>query len=271
MFILCLLLTFNVLAKTIIVSDIDDTIRRSNVLNKFDAGIRLFGTPAAFPGLDLIYKEMGKKAQLDGEKLPIVFISASLPFLYNGGAWLDLIKMPDFTVIQRQSLFHDAKEFKISNIKRFLEQEYQIGDQILMFGDNGEHDPVVYTQVLKDLGLEGKIFIRDVRADVSFYAPFKNGKRLPGIHYFLSELELVNIEPISSLDKATINKIVELAEKNKLIPSFMKNRIKKKILDCRRKYPGKASYAVIKCNKLAASRLNNWLKRVDSYLLKQIK
>jgi hypothetical protein len=131
-------------AKTILISDIDDTIKNSHVLDKSDALFNAGKTANLVLGMNAVYRAV--KAQ-----------DASLKFFYVSNApkaimesrhrrFLSLNKFPAGSLRLRDSLFQN--DFKITEIRKILKMDRP--DTVILSGDNGEKDIFVYAQMKKE-------------------------------------------------------------------------------------------------------------------------
>jgi phosphatidate phosphatase APP1 len=261
LFIFLFLISFNsVFAKVVVVSDIDDTIRQSHILNLLDAGIRLAGNPEEFKDLGVIYQALSEASmENSGEKMAIVYISASTKFFYLGEEWITLRQFPQGEVVQRQSLSEDKKMFKVSNIIRFLGENYVPGDELFLFGDNAELDPEIYQEVLKKTNLKGTIFIRDVRVKLGRYTVKKDTRYNRGadINYYTSGLELVMRPEFSVIKEKIKPQLLKLRADKKLLADFMVNQIRSEILSCSSQGTGRNYQRCIRKRKAMADAFIN--------------
>jgi phosphatidate phosphatase APP1 len=222
-------------ARVVVVSDIDDTIRQSNVLNLADAAIRLAGKPKEFKDLGVVYSALNELSIVESsEPMAVAYISASTKKFYDADEWINLRKFPKGEVIQRKSISEDKKDFKVNNIVRFLAENYKEGDTLFLFGDDAELDPEIYQEVLRKTNLKGSIFIRDVRLKLGRYAVKKDPRYNRGIdiNYFTSALELV-MRPEFILIREKIKPLLLQLKNNKeLLADFMLDRIRSAILTC---------------------------------------
>lgn len=255
-----LILSTQIYAKTLIISDIDDTLRQSNVVYKPDAAFRLLGTPEPFKGLRSLFVALKNQASEKGDILSIAYISSSTPLFYNAKAWLEKKHFPVGEVVQRDSIFQDSRRYKLEAINRFLDLNYDDGDEVLFFGDNAELDPGIYLEVTKLRKLSAQIFIRDIKAITSIYSPKKTGHKMPGIHYFGAELELLLILPFKPFAGRLKNQLQQYLKAGNSLPKYLKDRIAKQLKKCNfPRFSTRYYYCRVEADKLA----NNWMKKVN--------
>ena len=194
------------LAKIVIISDLDDTIRQVNV-SEIEEAIAIVSaersglvTIPKFEGLNRIYNDIKKNYQTD-----YYYLSASYPFIYNAQNWINKNNFPKGSVLQRGSGDEfDSGEFKRRILKSIINKYQSVEDEVtfLFFGDNGEHDPETYEYIVEEANIRNNsyIFIRDVVTDANFIYPDSRDLN-ENIFYFLTEKQLINsgLTPFISL------------------------------------------------------------------------
>ncbi|MBF0361636.1 MAG: hypothetical protein HQK49_11530 [Oligoflexia bacterium] len=229
----------NSLANVIVVSDLDDTLRMTDVRNTGNAIVNHIIGIRPFQMLIDIYQQIKEYYESTGDQVMFYYLSSS-PRIVDIKDWLKFHGAPEGIVRQRGFLefFERGSKYKSKELKKFLKQYIEqhkirsfaknfveseefrdllkgnellgyeflpnskksekIKDiRILFFGDNGQYDPIVYSNVFKDPDLDFKgnnieahIFIRKVVTDV---------EDLPGINYFNDERELLEDPAYSSI------------------------------------------------------------------------
>lgn len=159
---LCALLTisFNsVSAKTIVISDIDDTIKMTGVLNnKIHVGFNGLFSKRAFAGMSELYNEYNAKGY------GIYYVSGS-PKMID-------CRIEDFLVEKdfpqgdqrflKDKISTDTYKFKMESIRNVIAKENPTS--LILIGDDTEHDPDVYNDISKEYpGLVEAIYIRAVQ------------------------------------------------------------------------------------------------------------
>lgn len=156
---LFLLMSMSVSAKTLIISDIDDTLKRTNVLGYMLGGLR---TTNPFIGLPALYSnflcndEPTVKAQEfcrkfrglnHSENRSLVYVTAATGRLQMfGREFISRSNFPQVPVIGKE-VERETLEFKINTLKEIIKgEEY---DEIILIGDNGQHDVGAYRAVTK--------------------------------------------------------------------------------------------------------------------------
>jgi hypothetical protein len=132
-------------AKTVVISDIDDTIKISHVLDTWDMGLNAFRTGNLFLGMNTAYQEL--KAQ-----------DPTIEFFYVTNAPIDIMEGKHSTFLRtndfpnhenmrlRESL--GEKNHKVKAIAAILKQTNP--NFVILLGDNGEADIDVFTSIVKD-------------------------------------------------------------------------------------------------------------------------
>ncbi len=150
-----------------VVSDIDDTIKQSNVLDKKALIANTFCKPfQPTPGFPEFYAELAR----DGASFH--YVSASPWQLYPSlKKFLDAAGYPSGPVHLRsfrvkdasfyQFLFHDSRDYKKETIASILKR--YPNKRFILIGDAGEHDPEIYVWATKTFpGRIQKVIIRKV-------------------------------------------------------------------------------------------------------------
>ena len=198
-------------------------------------GVVNIGRPKEFKDLGVIYNALNEFSIVESnEAMAVAYISASTKKFYDADEWINLRKFPKGETIQRKSVSEDKKNFKVTNIIRFLSENYKEGDTLFLFGDDAELDPEIYQEVLRKTNLKGSIFIRDVRIKLGRYAVKKDPRYNRGIdiNYFTSGLELV-MRPEFILIKEKIKPLLlQLKNEKLLLADFMLDTIRDEILRC---------------------------------------
>lgn len=207
-----LVLSFQSFARElVIISDLDETLRVANVEHHFKAGLKLIGGVKPYEGMQHIFAEI--KAKNPDAKF--YYLSNSYPFLYNGERWTDKYDFPDGVVFQR-SLKDKSAEFKPRKLKEIAAAHPDA--ELLMFGDNIEHDPKFYREFLAETQREARVFIRDARLEFT---------EEPGMTYFQTENQITDDLLMSEETTAAVRGLPF----NKLVPKFLLKNLKKRLIE----------------------------------------
>lgn len=145
-------------AKFGVISDIDDTILKTNVRNKFKMILTTVlsnaHTRVPFEGVAAFYQAL--QAGVSGEENnPIFYVSSSPYNLYTLLVkFLKLQEIPLGPIFLKDFGTHtpftsgDHKTHKLENIQNVLDTYADM--QFVLIGDNSEQDPEIYKQIVKD-------------------------------------------------------------------------------------------------------------------------
>lgn len=144
-------------AKTILVSDIDDTVKLANVQNLGEAAYYSFDDSSRFLGMSELYSLIKK----DNSDLDVFYLSKA-PSWLMAGTHTRLLKnghFPEGQYIPRTS--YPASLHKIFSLRDIIDRTHP--DQVIFFGDNGEQDSPVYEQIKNEYQGKGIHFLQFIR------------------------------------------------------------------------------------------------------------
>ncbi|WP_417336468.1 phosphatase domain-containing protein [Halobacteriovorax marinus] len=151
------LVNLSVSAKTLVISDIDDTLKRTNVLGYFTGGLRstnpFIGLPELFN--DFLCNEEETQAKRDYCKKfrghnhslnrSLIYVTAASGRLQMfGREFISRSGFPQVAVIGKET-GRDTLEYKVSVVSEIVKASNY--DEIILIGDNGEHDVGAYKAV----------------------------------------------------------------------------------------------------------------------------
>lgn len=176
-----------------VVSDIDDTIKKSYVTDKLKAAKTLlfenYTTQEKFVGTPELYQALDKASDgsIDGD---IYYISGS-PMQLSGSieSFLDYNHFPQGSVdLKRMGLGKNDDsllqqiEYKLGKLRTLFET--YPNKKFILFGDSGEKDPEIYKQISKEYpGRVIAIYINNVTSDDA------KSSRYEGIHLTIDASE----------------------------------------------------------------------------------
>lgn len=174
-------------SKTLIVSDIDDTIKIAHVRNTWDMIWYSQVTTNAFKGMTETYGAVLNEDLSNNEPNSEVIYVTNADSLFMGNSHTEFIKKNHFPegkiFFQKNDLDVDHK---YNTIKSYLEKNSF--DKLIMVGDNGQEDINFYSRITDEF--KDKIFIRTYIRKVygapTEVVPFKEGQ-IP----FVSPLEIL--------------------------------------------------------------------------------
>jgi hypothetical protein len=174
-----------------VVSDIDDTIKISNVLDRKQLLINTFARPfQAVPGTAEHYREIAEQPDsafhyVSGS--PHHLYPALADFLHDAGFPEGSMHLRDINL--RQEIFshqNGTEQHKLTVVRKLLRDFPQ--RQFIFFGDSGELDPEIYGQLAREFSSQViEIHIRDVtkqsRTDLRYAKAFRD---IPAQHWSIS-------------------------------------------------------------------------------------
>ncbi len=224
------LVTSSIQARTIIITDIDDTIRQTNVLSKFHSAKSVVTSTPAFPALLDIYNHFN--FHFLKTDLRFYYLSAAPVCLVGHDDWVEKKKLPVGPVYQRPCDVTWLRSeytaiYKFKTILEIIDHNIFIygveNTKVILFGDNAEHDPEVYRKILKEFGniLPISIYIRDIRVEATELDTELTVKKLDDVNYFLTENDLLDDANFEILPETLMNKIKFDFKSGKLFPKYL--------------------------------------------------
>lgn len=223
-------------SKTLIISDIDDTLKKSNSVGKAAEQAYHFLRKIPYFEMRDLFNEIKKEGRLQDEETKFYYVSAAYQITFNAQSWISKNKFPaGYSYLKTKDTKAPTYDFKYKTIKNLIEFEKRTlaeGEalHVLMFGDNAQFDAVVYADLSRDLHLDSKIFIRDVRAEATFFDSSLPIKKLEGVNYYFSEIELFRFSDLVkyiSVDLA--NRAYESYKNETLIPSYTLKTLERRL------------------------------------------
>ena len=147
--------------RIVIISDIDDTIKISHVLDKSEALRNAFDYEHPFKVMSNLYQEFLKA----NPQTHIAYVSNAPDFLMqkSHAKFLNHNSFPTGDLMLSESL--DSENHKIQAI-HFQIEKYK-PDVLIMLGDNGEKDINVYDQIQREYSATGLKMLTYIRIDYS--------------------------------------------------------------------------------------------------------
>lgn len=210
-------------AKTLVVSDIDDTIKLTDVLNTNTQIVRnaLF-SKTAFSGMSALYRELDKKGAV------IKYVSGSPTYIrpiLNKFMAHNQFPQPQNMVLREKGAVQYSH--KLNSIKKLIEVERP--DEIILIGDDGEKDPEIYDIISKQFPRKvSGIYIRAIQnASLPSNGLMRN---------FFSAVEIAGVENIKgNLSSQSVSRVANsfinqdsgaaLAIKNRYCPINGRNEL----------------------------------------------
>lgn len=145
-------------AKTLLISDVDDTIKLANIPSTVQSARYALDDESRFTGMAALYHLITQDAPEFGG---VIYLSNAptwlmkdthLDFLTNG-------EFPKGTYIGRTT--DSAASHKLNRIREILNKEKP--DRVILVGDNGENDPLFYSMIQMEFSSQGIEFIPFLR------------------------------------------------------------------------------------------------------------
>lgn len=191
-------------AQTLLVSDVDDTIKLANVQSYAGSARYAVDSKSRFMGMSELYQLL----LLDNPDLQIVYLTKApswlmqkthLSFLKNG-------KFPEGRYIPRKDL--TGSNHKIETLRALLPEIRP--KKVILIGDNGEKDATIYRQIVSEFastGIEFHQFIRTITY-TTFFNPFSFIARTQVA--FVTPIEVsLELEKNGFLKKASVQKLLD--------------------------------------------------------------
>lgn len=183
---LALLVSGHLLAKPLLVSDVDDTIKVSYVLEKHSVTANAFMMKNVFMGMPDLYQRIQSNTKSDVKYL------SNAPTKFVGRLhrkFLRKNKFPKGDLVTRS--FYEIRkgsEHKVNSLRKFITDNNP--ESMILIGDNGEKDTEVYHQIATEFPeVEMHTFIRQAYSSVghseNFAKPLEENQRP-----FVSSIEI---------------------------------------------------------------------------------
>lgn len=217
---LCLVLLPSVFAKVIVVSDIDDTIKKANSANGGIGQAYHFLRKKVYLEMRDLFVELERSYEDLGEEVEFYYVSAAPDVLFNQQKWLAKHKFPQGYDRLRVPGDGNTYTYKTKVIGDIL-AKMSPSDTFYFFGDNSSKDAIVYSELTEKMGLVNSyIFIRDVSSEATDWSSALPIHRLEGVNYFFSEAELVDHPTLFFISEELRAKIAKAYAERELIPEY---------------------------------------------------
>lgn len=208
-------------AKTLLVSDIDDTIKVSHVLNIFGKVVRSTDVTTPFRGMSDLYRFIQKDQNLTSEK--IIYLSnapekiAGVPALkISHQTFLKVNQFPEGVLDLRPDIFE--QNHKIKELRRLIDQT--MPEVVILIGDNGEKDAEIYHQIQAEyasVGIQVVTFIHQLYSSrESAFLPDRLSEKghslYPEQFGFVTPIEIAL--KLTELDLITEDSLQKLIDRN---------------------------------------------------------
>lgn len=154
-------------APFVLISDVDDTIKVSQILDPVGKVIRFLADPVEFAGMSTLYHQLLDHANRDGRDHGFAVVSGT-PWVLGWSVWefLEEFAFPEASIVSMRPIAVDTLEFKSDEISKILDQDALNGGQIVLVGDDTEVDYDAYLAAKRQVAdlrkMNTEIFIRRV-------------------------------------------------------------------------------------------------------------
>lgn len=188
----------------VLLTDVDDTIKVSHVVDTVSKVVRFLSDPEAFAGMADLYHAMLSEAQTRGLRPNFIVLSGT-PTLFESSV-IDFLKTYNFPqplrVITRPMLM-DTEEYKTEAVTTIAGHPVMKDASIILIGDDTEHDFAAYSKSIESVGslppFESQIYIRRVTGDAqttSKSIAFDSAGDIAVVEYLKGRLSLAAAERV---------------------------------------------------------------------------
>lgn len=183
-------------AKTLVVTDVDDTVKVTDVLNTKNTIYNALFSKAAFSGMAELYRQM------DTKENTFYYISGSPTFIEERvSSFLDFNNFPQRSnLVLKKGLNSPTYDYKVAAITKIVQEMNP--DKIILIGDDTEHDPEIYETINNKFPNKVEsIYIRAVQD--------RQLPKLANIRNFFSAVEVAGLEmQKGNLSSESLKKVV---------------------------------------------------------------
>jgi hypothetical protein len=174
--------SFKAFSNTLIISDIDDTIKISHVRDQIDLVANAMVTTAPFKGMSELFVEI----LTENPESEIIYVTNADDFWMHG-SHTNFIRNNNFPEGKIFFRTGGSETHKYDTIKKYLNSHPSI-DKVIMLGDNGEKDISSYSKIEKEFEnrLTFKTYIRTVYSTPETTLPLEKNQIA-----FISPLEIL--------------------------------------------------------------------------------
>lgn len=209
-------------AKTILITDIDDTIKKANSMGGV-GGVYHFLRKKPYLETRDLFNEIKNDEVTRGNKIAYYYVSAAPSFTFDANEWIAKNNFPvGPAFLKTRENGGETYAYKYRTIKNIIENELKKDSdlKIIFFGDNSQHDAKVYYDLNIEMNLGAEIFIRDVSTEATYFSSTLPLVRLPGVSYFFSEMELITHPSFLFMSSNLKTLITKEYKKVDLVPPY---------------------------------------------------
>jgi hypothetical protein len=251
-------------ADLLIVSDIDDTVKQTNSMGKA-AKVYHFLKNRPYPHMRSLLNELVQSRQAQGEQVTVVYVSAAYDFMFNAEKFIAKNGLPQGKAILRKLNSGETFTYKFLTISKIIDEAKKERDQldVVLFGDNSEHDHDVYWQIKRDIAPNAQIFVRDVNTWATKFNDELEFKTIHNVQFFFSERDLLGLEFFNFVSTQTRDAIMESGKKKDLVPNYTIKTLARRLSKARlcKKSPTAVDY--FSCRKEAKREAKNLIEKYE--------
>lgn len=172
-------------AKVVVVSDIDDTIKVSHVLDPDSAVGNALKVGNVFRGMSYLYSLI----QASHHQTQFFYLTNApqVGFDRIHARFLEIHEFPNGDLLLRRNITDN--EHKIRSLRKIVDDNS--GAQFILIGDNGERDPAFYNQIRLERPNENfTVFIREVYSSQHDEEDDRGMRLFPGQIGFVTPIEI---------------------------------------------------------------------------------
>lgn len=231
------LYSFSLLAKTVVISDIDDTLKKSNSMGKPVEQAYHFLRKIPYMEMRDLFSEIKRSGRQNNEETKFYYVSAAYQFTFNAQAWISKYQFPaGYSYLKTKENKAPTYDFKMKTIQRILDEERKTlppGETltVYMFGDNAQFDAQVYKDLDQKNSLKAHIYIRDVRTISTYFDSTLPVKKDPAVKTYFSEMELSFDETLAPFMTASLKQKIKASyQAQTLIPEYTLKTLERRLM-----------------------------------------
>lgn len=222
-------LSLSVFSDVIVISDIDDTLKRANSMGKAHEQVYHFFRKKTYKDMVHIFQGIKEWANKNGEQVHFFYVSAAYDFTFKEQKWLRKNAFPKGESYLRSVGSGKTYPYKYDTIEKILKrfEEKLDTSTVFFFGDNSSQDANVYNDISFNLGLSSQIFIRDVSTKKTFFVrendPFDKSV------YFFTEIDIFSKGYLDFLERGIFNRVYDSYLRGRSLPRYTYKTLKRRI------------------------------------------
>ncbi len=204
----------------VLITDVDDTIKVSHIVDTVSKVIRFLSEPVPFAGMSTLYGQMINEARARGQRSSFIVLSGT-PTLFESSVWdfLEIFKFPEPLRLITRPMLLDTQEYKTEAVTTVVEHPVMKDASIILVGDDTEVDFAAYDAALaspKVATVQTQIYIRRVTGNATTLVAGTR-KSKAGAFAFDSAADIAMAEfVVGRLSRAAVEKVFSEVEKEKV-------------------------------------------------------